>query len=265
MLAAWALLIAGAEAVDFKSCATTDHAHVSVVTLDPAQPVHGQHIKVHVTTTPDVTVTAGSVDVVVSAFGVQIPGAPDYDLCKDVGLACPIAPGTAATAVVDYGVSKLVPAGIGATVKLTFKDGAAAELGCITFDVTVTDSSKSFLDSVEGFWPHHGSRKEQVEPAPSALSKLLSSPATASAAELAGKLQAAYKEQPQWAGLFRAWRAQQQAKTPYSSPAEEGRRFAAFKANMLRLDGMRGLMPPPLADKHSDKTADELRTLGHFA
>lgn len=214
---------------------------------------------------PDVALTAGSVDVVVSVFGVPIPGAPTYDLCTKVGLTCPIAPGAAVTAIVDYGVSKLVPAGIGATIKVSFKDGSAAEVGCITFDVTVSDSSKPFLDSVEDFWPSHGSRKEQVEPAPSALTKLLSSPATASAAELAGQLQTAYKEQPQWAGLFQAWRAQQQAKLPYSSPAEEGRRFAAFKANIFRLDGMRGQMPPPIADKHSDKTADELRTLGHFA
>ena len=50
-------------------------------------------------------------------FGIPVPGGPIFDLCKDAGLTCPLAVGLPATASVVYGVSKLVPAGIDATVR----------------------------------------------------------------------------------------------------------------------------------------------------
>jgi len=55
---------------------------------------------------------------------------------------------------------------------------------------------------------------------------------------------------------------------PYANPAEEGRRFAAFKATVLRLQGGKGGGRQPtdaLADEHADKTLDEMRTFAHFA
>ena len=55
---------------------------------------------------------------------------------------------------------------------------------------------------------------------------------------------------------------------PYAGPVEEGRRFAAFNATVLRLQGGKwgGRQPTDaLADEHADKTPDEMRTLAHFA
>merc|ERR1712216_1066575 len=88
-------------------------------------------------------------------------------------------------------------------------------------------------------------------------------PSTEKADDLRAKLQDAYSEQPAWAKLFTAWRAQQQGKPAYSSPLEEGKRFAAFKANLLRMEGTSARNY--LADKHADKTHDEMRTFAHFA
>jgi hypothetical protein len=54
----------------------------------------------------------------------------------------------------------------------------------------------------------------------------------------------------------------------YANPVEEGRRFVAFKATMLRLQGDKGGRQPtdaPVADQHADKTLDEMRTFAHFA
>ena len=54
----------------------------------------------------------------------------------------------------------------------------------------------------------------------------------------------------------------------YADPVEEGRRFAAFKATVLRLQGGKGGGRQPtgaVADEHADKMLDEMRTLAHFA
>ena len=132
--------------------------------------------------------------------------------------------------------------------------------------------------------------QQQVEAA-SALAKLLASPSpaapTPTAEQQKALLQAAYAEQPAWASLFSAWRRQQacqpqhgassgapQQACPatyvppaYATPVEEGRRFNAFRASMLRLQGGKGGRQPtePLADRHADKTLDEMRTFAHFA
>ena len=59
-------------------------------------------------------------------FGIHVPGAPTYDLCKDVGVSCPLTPGKPVAASVDYSVSSHVPAGIDATIKLELRDNSGA-------------------------------------------------------------------------------------------------------------------------------------------
>lgn len=264
MLAILTPLIA---AIDFKVCTSNDHAHVKTVSLDPEQPVHGKAVHVTIAALPDIAITGGKVKVGVTSYGIPIPDSPTFDLCH-VGFHCPSKPQDALTATVSYTVSSLVPAGISATIKLHVEDAKGTEIGCVSFDVNVKDESSihSFFGGVEdsmGKINPFRKLEGQVEAPPSALSKLLSAPSTEKADDLRAKLQDAYSEQPAWAKLFTAWRAQQQGKPAYASPLEEGKRFAAFKANLLRMEGTSARNY--LADKHADKTHDEMRTFAHFA
>ena len=121
----------------FKTCVSADHMHLSDLTLSPDPPVHGEHVSLKITSTPDIAITAGTVTVAVTVFGIPVPGAPTYDLCTEVGFRCPLAPAKPVAASVDYRVSPHVPPGIDATISLQIKDGDGAEIGCASFDVKV--------------------------------------------------------------------------------------------------------------------------------
>merc|ERR1719502_1143234 len=395
-------LFSAAPAHDFKLCSSTDHAKFTSVTLAPDPPVHGQDLVVTLNGTPDIDVSAGKVIVGVTVYGIPVPGTPTYDICKDVGLTCPIKAGTAITPKVSYGINSKVPAGIDATVKLTIEDGSGTEISCVSLDAKISGSN--MLSDVEGELSHlnpFASRrltggwaeqaefgpssrahrlaafalkelqsasddesfkgaaldrvteyrtqvvsgtnheivakvgagsltlriyeqvwtnalqvtsatlsapvsdvsmavvttplisdeplaldaakfsaleqveekveakpevKAEVKPPLSALAKLLQAPQGSAEAELKAQLAEAYAEQPDWHALFDAWRAQHK-KPPYPSAAEEGRRFAAFKQSVLRLQAAGGKAPggAALANEHSDKTLDELKSFAHFA
>ena len=81
------------------------------------------------------------------AYGIPVPDPPSFDLCKSGGggasLPCPTTANQPVVAKVSYGISKLVPAGIDATIKLTFLDGASAAFGCVSLDIKVGDGSSS--------------------------------------------------------------------------------------------------------------------------
>ena len=134
----------------FKTCVSPDHAHLSDLSLSPDPPVHGERVSLKITTTPDIAVTGGSVTVVVTVFGIPVPGTPTYDLCTEVGVSCPLAPGKPVAASVEYGVSSHVPPGIDATISLQIKDGDGTEIGCATFEVKVSGGEgEGLLGSVE--------------------------------------------------------------------------------------------------------------------
>ena len=88
------------------------------------------------------------------AYGIPVPDPPSFDLCKSGGggasLSCPTTANQPVVAKVSYGISKLVPAGIDATIKLTFLDGASAAVGCVSFDIKVGDGSSSSSSSSGG-------------------------------------------------------------------------------------------------------------------
>ena len=88
------------------------------------------------------------------AYGIPVPDPPSFDLCKSGGggasLPCPTTANQPVVAKVSYGISKLVPAGIDATIKLTFLDGASAAVGCVSFDIKVGDGSGSSSSGSSG-------------------------------------------------------------------------------------------------------------------
>ena len=151
----------------FKTCVSPDHAHLSDLSLSPDPPVHGERVSLKITTTPDIAMTAGTVNVVVTVFGIPVPGTPTYDLCTEVGVSCPLAPGKPAAASVEYGVSSHVPPGIDATISLQIKDGDGTEIGCATFEVKVSGGEgEGLLGSVERSEARRELGAKQLPPQP---------------------------------------------------------------------------------------------------
>jgi hypothetical protein len=260
-----AVLAGLASAHDFKSCVTPDHIHTSAVVLSPDPPVHGQTVTIVATLKPDLAITGGKVDLVVTVFGIPVPGSPTFDSCKDLGVSCPTTVGKIYNVSASYGLSSSVPAGIAAEVELKAMDTSGTEFGCIHVDVKVSsaESSSSLFQSMEDGLSELNPFRKLVE-APSALSQLLAAPASTAAEDGRRMLEAAYHDAPEWAGLFRAW--QKQHSTVYDSAVAEGQRFSTFMANIKRLQNSRGQPGAQLvAGRHADKTADEMRTFAHFA
>ena len=161
----WSLLVLAS--TPFKTCVSADHMHLSDLTLSPDPPVHGEHVSLKITSTPDIAITAGTVTVAVTVFGIPVPGAPTYDLCTEAGFRCPLAPAKPVAASVAYRVSPHVPPGIDATISLQIKDGDGAEIGCASFDVKVGGAEG---DGLPGGGEHAearrqlGAREAQGEP-----------------------------------------------------------------------------------------------------
>jgi hypothetical protein len=79
-------------------------------------------------------------DLAVSYHGVSIADLT-FDVCKDLGVACPIAPGTEWTASASYTIPSIAPAGIAVEVEANIKTANGDGLACVDMDVTVAKRS----------------------------------------------------------------------------------------------------------------------------
>lgn len=166
------------------------------------------------------------------AYGIPVPDTPTFNLCeggsRGAGLSCPTTANQPILAKVNYGVSKLVPPGIDATIKLTMLDGASATFGCVTFDVKVSEasSSRGTLSSME-----HSVESELSHLNPFAASRKLETAelATAAAASVEAR-EAAAKEAV--APALEAARAK--AAAMLASPASKDAAPPSALAKLLR-------------------------------
>ena len=230
MLAALATLLSTPH--PFKNCAAADHVHVSRIELSPDPPKPGLNVDVTFNATPDVAVSDGTLHVTVTLFGVPVPDTPTFQLCSEIGVKCPVAPGQNISGHAAYGVSKIVPSGIHVTITLTAKTAAGATIGCVSFDTPIGHAG--VLEEIGG----------AAEPWSADAS-------TASS----------------WRAVFALWRAQHgRGASAYADRSEETRRLSIFKANIVGYEKRyreTGVMPT--ADAHADRTRDEVATLSHFA
>ena len=216
----------------FKTCVSADHMHLSDLTLSPDPPVHGEHVSLKITSTPDIAITAGTVTVAVTVFGIPVPGAPTYDLCTEVGFRCPLAPAKPVAASVDYRVSPHVPPGIDATISLQIKDGDGAEIGCASFDVKVGGAEGGGLP---GGGKHAearqlGAREQQGQP-----------PVESSQQQ---------PPQPQAQQAQQAQPAQQQQQRAQAQPAQPQQQVEAVSALAKLLAAPAPSAPAPTAEQH---------------
>jgi len=229
----------------FKNCAAADHVHVSRIELSPDPPKPGLNVDVTFNATPDVAVSDGTLHVTVTLFGVPVPDTPTFQLCSEIGVKCPVAPGQNISGHAAYGVSKIVPSGIHVTITLTAKTAAGATIGCVSFDTPIGHAG--VLEEIGGAavpWSASARQLDAVE-----------SPAGGG------------EEAERWRAVFALWRAQHgRGASAYADRSEEARRLSIFKANIVGYEKRyreTGVMPT--ADAHADRTRDEVATLSHFA
>jgi hypothetical protein len=97
---------------------------------DPAQ--IGKNIEVTIKGTTTVGVSAGaSAHLHVELFNVEIAHL-DLDICKDLGVACPVAANTEWTGKITYPVPSAAPGGIDVTIRIQFNNTDNSDIGCIS-------------------------------------------------------------------------------------------------------------------------------------
>ena len=226
----------------FKNCAAADHVHVSRIELSPDPPKPGLNVDVTFNATPDVAVSDGTLHVTVTLFGVPVPDTPTFQLCSEIGVKCPVAPGQNISGHAAYGVSKIVPSGI-------HDDHADGEDGGGRDDrlrlVRHADRHAGVLEEIGGARAVVGGR----------------APARRGRGAAGGG-----EEAERWRAVFALWRAARaRPECVRGSLRGAARRPSIFKANIVGYETRyreTGVMPT--ADAHADRTRDEVATLSHL-
>ena len=243
MLAALATLLSTPH--PFKNCAAADHVHVSRIELSPDPPKPGLNVDVTFNATPDVAVSDGTLHVTVTLFGVPVPDTPTFQLCSEIGVKCPVAPGQNISGHAAYGVSKIVPSGIHVTITLTAKTAAGATIGCVSFDTPIGHAG--VLEEIGGAAVPWSASARQLDAVERAGRRRRGGGAVARRVRAVARAARARRERVR-------------------GPSEEARRLSIFKANIVGYEKRyreTGVMPT--ADEHADRTRDEVATLSHFA
>ncbi len=152
--AAAALALCGAlcvaDAHDFTLCAgaAENSAGVAGVALSPDAPAPGDTVTVALSgsTAAGTTIEAGAtVGLAVKYLGLKIADL-SFDVCNDLGVACPVPANTAWAGKVAYNVPSLAPTGATVSVEAVMKaPGGATTLSCVDMDVTVAKKATASL------------------------------------------------------------------------------------------------------------------------
>lgn len=128
-----ACFVAAAAAHDFSVCAgKTDAMGVTSVDVFPDPAQVGKSIEVTINGKATAPIAAGAMaHLKVELFKVEIAHL-DIDMCKSLGLTCPIAAGTAYSGKLTYPVPSQAPGGITVTIEIDFNHADKSDLGCIT-------------------------------------------------------------------------------------------------------------------------------------
>jgi hypothetical protein len=140
------LLFGIVAAHDFKNCAseTTDHLGITEVDVFPDPAQIGKNIEVTIKgkTDASTTVAAGAhVHLSIKLFSVEIAHL-DLDVCTQLGLTCPIKPGSDFSAKVTYPVPAQAPGGITVDIDIQFNNTDKSDLGCITLQEKLVKPSE---------------------------------------------------------------------------------------------------------------------------
>jgi C1A family cysteine protease len=122
---------------------------ISSVSLSSDSPAPGKPLTVNFDGKPDQDVSGGTAKLDVKAFGVTV-ATISFDVCKDMGITCPLKSGAAFKASITYTVPAAAPSGIKATCEVAFTDTSGKELSCVDLDVTIGKLSNGLLGQTYG-------------------------------------------------------------------------------------------------------------------
>jgi len=132
-----ALLVAAAAAHSFTHCdSSVDHLGLSALTLSPDPPAAGKVLTVNLAGHTDEAVTGGTAALKVSVYGITI-ATISFDVCKDMGIACPLAANSAFNGKITYTIPSAAPSGVTAQAQVTVTDVKGLKLSCINIGVTI--------------------------------------------------------------------------------------------------------------------------------
>lgn len=218
-----------------------------------------------------------------------VGGRASFDVCRDLGISCPIARGVLfrGEARRQIPMSGLMLAGQSVSLRLEFtSEGDATVLGCVEFGLRVAADFRSTTDASSAHT--RALREAQADSISRAKAQLLGP-----------LLTSVYAHHADWADTFRAWRLVQNRS--YPTAAEEATHFQEcsphaqplcthcqrlswnllsnththnhrptsplhgtqnFQTNLLN---MQRIGAPVVPDEHTDLAHDHRRTLSHFA
>jgi hypothetical protein len=126
-------LLGVAAAHDFTTCpGHQDQMGITAVNVFPDPAQVGKNIEVTVSGTTTVTVNPGAaVHLAVKLFDVTITHL-NLDFCKDLGVVCPLASGTAWQGKITYLVPAQAPGGLTVDLELQLNNSDKSDIGCIS-------------------------------------------------------------------------------------------------------------------------------------
>lgn len=130
-------LVATVSAHDFSECAGSPAQFgITGITLNPDSPVPGKDLTVSIAASPKATITGGTASLKVTVLGITI-ATKNFDVCKDLGVTCPLAAGKAVTGTVTYNIPSAAPKGVKAHAEIDISDTTGKKLDCVGLDLTV--------------------------------------------------------------------------------------------------------------------------------
>jgi KDEL-tailed cysteine endopeptidase len=135
----------------FTDCAASPAAerlHVQAVTLLPDPIVSGQTLKVqmHGANAGSAEVASGSAKLTAQVFGITV-ATLSFDLCTQLGVACPLASNASFTAQLAYPIPGGAPPGVPITATIHVLDGAQVELTCIKMELAIAPPHLALLNA----------------------------------------------------------------------------------------------------------------------
>uniref|UniRef100_A0A7S2QVJ3 MD-2-related lipid-recognition domain-containing protein n=1 Tax=Triparma pacifica TaxID=91992 RepID=A0A7S2QVJ3_9STRA len=136
------MAVGSASATSFSVCSgKTDGLGISSVTFSEEPVVPGSTLTITVDATPTVAITDGATltfDILLGAFPIM---SVEKDVCKDLGVTCPLPAGVSTEISVDVDIKSSAPAA-SVTAEVTTTNGDGSAVSCVDIPLTVSVADK---------------------------------------------------------------------------------------------------------------------------
>lgn len=133
----------------FNSCPSSNTLHVDSVQLNPDPPRSGESLEFNISGTTSSDVVGGNAHLTIYALSVPVAQL-DFDVCSDLGWACPLASGESFHGSIQYALPAQIPKGFKVQAKLEFSlddaQPSTVPVGCVEFDMSIGTNWRSLRE-----------------------------------------------------------------------------------------------------------------------